>query len=165
MKKRLIGITLAALLVSMFAFTGSAFAQVEIPPAVPADEAPLTDETLNLYHEERVAALVDMTGLTAEEIEARLAAGETAYDIAMSMDVPQEDFHAVWPMGSNGMGQGAGECDGTCSGDMLQTQLQIRAQDGSCLSEDCEPKNVNLDCEPMNLQDGSGSSRGGRSGN
>ena len=172
MKKQLIGITLATLIVSMFAFTGSVFAQAEVPPEVPTDTEPVADETLNLYHDENVAALVEMTGLTAEEIEARLAAGETAYDIAMSMNVPQEDFHAVWPMGSNGMGQGDGLCDGTCDGtgsdDALQlqtqTRLQVRIKDGSCLSSDCVPQNLSGTCEPMNLQDGTGN-RGGNANN
>jgi len=166
MKKKLIGITLATLIVSMFAFTGSVFAQAEVPPEVPAETEPVTDETLNLYHDDNVAALVDMTGLTAEEIEARLAAGETAYDIAISMDVAQEDFHAVWPMGSNGM-QGEGLCDGVCDATgsedalQLQTRLQTRIQDGTCLSADCDPQNLNGTCEPMNAQDGTGN-RGGK---
>jgi hypothetical protein len=168
MKKQLIGITLATLIVSMFAFTGSVFAQAEVPPEVPADTEPVTGETLYLYHDENIAALVDMTGLSAEEIEARLAAGETAYDIAISMDVTQEDFHAIWPMGGAGM-QGDGECDGICDGsgseDALQTRLRIRVQDGSCMSlEDCEPKQLNDTCEPIALEDGTGAgNRGGNS--
>jgi hypothetical protein len=160
MKKKFIGITLTAVLVSMFVFTGAVFAQAEVPPEVPADVEPISVEPLYLNHEDHVAALVELTGLTAEEIEARLAAGETAYDIAMSMDVPQEEFHAVWPMGGSGMGQGDGICDGTCDGTaiqlqtQLQTRLQTRIQDGSCLS---------ADCVPQNLQDGSGA--GNRGGN
>lgn len=167
MKKKFIGITLATLIVSMFVFTGGVFAQVEAPPEVPADTEPISETPLYLNHDENVAALVELTGLTAEEIEARLAAGETAYDIAMSMNVPQVDFHAFWPMGSNGTGQGKGLCDGVCDGTgndaaiQLRTRLQIRAQDGSCLSADCEPKNLSGICEPMNLQDGSRGSRGG----
>lgn len=160
MKKRLTGITLAAVLVSMFVFTGSVFAEAEVPPEVPAGTEPVSVEPLYLNHDDNVAALVELTGLTAEEIEARLAAGETAYDIAMSMNVPQEDFHAYWPMGSNGMGQGDGVCDGVCDGTgsdaalqtQLQTRLQTRIQDGTCLA---------ADCEPINLQDGSGAGRGG----
>ena len=167
MKKKFIGITLAAVLVSMFVFTGAVFAQAEVPPEVPADVEPVSVEPLYLNHDDHVAALVELTGLTAEEIEARLAAGDTAYDIAMSMNVAQEDFHAIWPMGSNGMGQGNGICDGTCDGTaiqlqtQLQTRLQTRAQDGSCLSADCVPQNLSGTCEPMNLQDGSGTGRGG----
>jgi hypothetical protein len=155
MNKTLIGITLATLVISMFAFTGGVYAQAEVPPETPADEV------LYLNHDERVAALVEMTGLTAEEIEARLAAGETAYDIAMSMNVPQEYFHDVWPMGSNGMaGEGMGSESGT------RTQLRDRLQDGTCLN-DCVPQQLDLSstCEPqllnLNLQDGSGA-KGGR---
>jgi len=169
MKKKFIGITLTAVLVSMFVFTGAVFAQAEVPPEVPADVEPVSVEPLYLNHDDNVAALVELTGLTAEEIEARLAAGETAYDIAMSMDVPQEDFHAIWPMGGNGMGQGDGICDGICDGTgsedalqiQLQTRLQTRIQDGSCLSGDCVPQNLSGTCEPINLQDGSGAGRGG----
>ena len=169
MKKKFIGITLATLIISMFIFTGGVFAQAEVPPEVPADTEPVMVEPLYLNHDEHVAALVDLTGLTAEEIEARLAAGETAYDIAMSMNVAQEDFHAIWPMGGNGMGQGDGVCDGTCDGTgsdaalqiQLQTRLQTRAQDGSCLSADCVPQNLSGTCEPINLQDGNGAGRGG----
>jgi hypothetical protein len=156
MKKQLIGITLAAVLVSMFVFTGGVFAQTELPPEAPADTEPVSDQTLNLYHDERVAALVEMTGLTTEEIEARLAAGETAYDIAMSMDVPQEDFHAVWPMGGAGM-RGDGQGDGSA----LRIRLHTRVQDGTCLAG-CDPQNLNTTCEPINLQDGTGAGRRGR---
>ena len=170
MKKKFIGITLATVLVSMFVFTGGVFAQAEVPPEVPADVEPVSVEPLYLNHDDHVAALVELTGLTVEEIEARLAAGDTAYDIAMSMDVPQEDFHAIWPMGGAGM-QGDGVCDGICDGTgsdaaiqtQLQTRLQTRIQDGTCLSEDCVPQNLNTTCEPMNLQDGSGAGSHGRS--
>lgn len=157
MKKTLIGITLTMILASMFVFTGSVFAQEELPPEAPLETTPVANQPLYLYHDEHVAALVEMTGLTAEEIEARLAAGETAYDIAMSMDVPQEDFHAVWPMGGASM-QGNGQG----SESALQTRLQLRTQDGTCLQEcglsSCEPQMRNL-----NLQDGSGGGRRGRS--
>ena len=71
MRKRLTGITLAAVLISMFVFTGAVFAQAEIPPEVPADVDPISVEPLFLNHDDHVAALVELTGLTAEEIEAR----------------------------------------------------------------------------------------------
>ena len=78
MKKIIIRITLATILVSMFAFTGSVFAQAEVPPDAPLGAGTVSDEPLYLNHDEMVTALVDLTGLSAEEVEARLADGETA---------------------------------------------------------------------------------------
>ncbi len=90
----------------MFVFTGAVFAQAEVPPEVPADVEPVINEPLYLNHEDHVAALVDLTGLTAEEIEARLAAGETAYDIAMSMDVAAGRFPCCLADGRHRHGPG-----------------------------------------------------------
>ena len=107
MKKTIIGMTLAAVLVGMFAFTGSVFAQAEVPP-----ETPVNVDPLYLNHDDMVASLVEMTGLSIEEVEVRIAAGETAYDIAISAGVAPEDFYAILPMGGNGMqaaGQGIGQ--------------------------------------------------------
>jgi hypothetical protein len=162
MKKTMIGLTLAAVLVSMFAFTGSVFAQTEGPP-----ETPATYEPRYLNHDNMVAALVEMTGLPAEEVEARIAAGETAYDIAISVDVISEDFYAILPTGGYGMqaarqGQGLGRA-GAANALRYQAQLQLQDQtlleDGECLN-DGVPAPQNL-----NVQDGTGAAgdnRGGR---
>ncbi|MCD4672673.1 MAG: hypothetical protein K8R77_08420 [Anaerolineaceae bacterium] len=177
MKKIIIRITLATILVSMFAFTGSVFAQAEVPPDAPLGAGTVSDEPLYLNHDEMVTALVDLTGLSAEEVEARLADGETAYNIAISQGVSPEDFYAILPMGGFRMqaaGQGGNGRFGTETAPRLQ--MQERAQDGTCLIDcdgtclmDCEPQLLNLnlmDCEPqllnLNLVDGSAASRGGR---
>jgi hypothetical protein len=164
MKKTIISMTLAAVLVSMFAFTGSVFAQAEVPP-----ETPDSDEALYLNHDEMLSTVSGLTGLSAEEIEARIAAGETAYDIAISLGVAPEDFYAILPMGGYGMqadGQGLGQAEGASAlryQAKLQAQLQLQDQtlleDGECLT-DGVPAPQNL-----NLEDGTGrggSNRGGR---
>ena len=164
MKKTIIGMTLAAVLVGMFAFTGSVFAQAEVPPETPASVDPLY-----LNHDDMVASLVNMTGLSAEEIESRIAAGETAYDIAISAGVAPEDFYAILPIGGYGMqaggqniGQGIGRA-GAANALRYKAQLQLQDQtlleDGTCLT-DGVPAPLNL-----NVQDGTGSAganRGGR---
>jgi hypothetical protein len=164
MRKTIIGMTLAAVLVGMFAFTGSVFAQAEVPP-----ETPDSNEALYLNHDDMVASLVDMTGLTTEEIESRIASGESAYDIAISAGVAPEDFYAILPMGGYGMqadgqglGQGLGRA-GAANALRYQAQLQLQDQtlleDGDCLT-DGVPAPLNL-----NIQDGTGnggSNRGGR---
>ncbi len=161
MKKTIIGMTMAAVLVGMFAFTGSVFAQAEVPPETPASVDPLY-----LNHDDMVASLVDMTGLSAEEVESRIAAGETAYDIAISAGVAPEDFYAILPMGGYGMqaaGQGLGQAEGA-SALRYQAKLQIQLQDqslledGECLT-DGVPAPLNL-----NVQDGTGRAGSNRSG-
>jgi hypothetical protein len=161
MKKTLIGMTLAAVLVGMFAFTGSVFAQAEVPPETPAAAGTVSDDPLYLNHDEMVAALVSLTGLSADEIEARLAAGETAYDIAISQGVAPEDFYALLPMGGFGMqayGQGGYGRFGAENAPRFQMQenAQYFYQDGTCLT-DGVPAPLNL-----NLQDGTTGGRGGR---
>jgi len=164
MKKTIIGMTLAAVMVSMFAFTGSVFAQAEEPP-----ETPVNSEPLYQNHDEIVSAVSGMTGLSVDEIEARVDAGETAYDIAISAGVSAEDFYAILPMGGYGMqadGLGLGQAEGASAlryQAKLQSQLQLQDQslleDGECLT-DGVPAPQNL-----NLEDGTGrggANRGGR---
>jgi hypothetical protein len=147
MKMKLIGLTLAAVLVSMFAFTGSAFAQAELPPEAPDGAV----EPLYLNHDTMLAFLVDLTGLSAEDVTARLTAGETAYDIAISQGVAPEDFQSLMPMSGSGR-MGTGEAPRQ----QMQQKFQYLYQDGACLG-DGEPQLLNL-----NLRDGSAANRGGR---
>ena len=162
MKKTIIGMILTAVLISMFAFTGSVFAQAEVPP-----ETPASDEPLYLNHDEMVNAVSGMTGLSVEEIETRIDAGETAYDIAISAGVAPEDFYAILPMGGYGMqagGQGLGQAEGASAlryQAKLQMQLQDQSlmEDGECLT-DGVPAPQNLELEDGT--DRGGANRGGR---
>ena len=167
MKKTIIGMTLTAVLVGMFAFTGGVFAQAEVPPESPAETGAVSDDVLYLNHDEMVNAVSSLTGLSVEEVEARIATGESAYDIAISQGVAPEDFYAILPMGGYGMqaaGQGLSRA-GAANALRYQAQAQIQDQtlleDGTCLLTDgASPAPLNL-----NVQDGSGSAgsnRGGR---
>lgn len=164
MKKTIIGMTLAAVLVSVFAFTGSVFAQAELPPETPAGEEQISTEPLYLYHDEMVSSLASLTGLSVEEVEARLADGEIAYDIALSQGVAPEDFYAILPMGGFGM-QAAGQIGDGSFGPESALRYQIRerlqdfSQDGTCLV-DGEPQPLNLNAEDGSV--GNAGSRGGR---
>ena len=169
MKKTFIGIALAVVLVSVFASTTSVFAQAEVPPTAPAGAgrgrmagaALVNTDPLYLNHDEMINALVDLTGLSAAEIEERIAAGETAYEIAISQNVSPEDFYAVLPMGGYGV-QAAGQMNygradvETAPRFQMQENTQSFYQDGTCLV-DGEPQPLNL-----NLLDGSGAGRSGR---
>jgi hypothetical protein len=81
--------------VALLAFTsaGPAYAQEEAsPPALwggPGDgSGPL--------HEYMVEAFAEALGLTPEELEARLSAGETLASIAAGEGVSAEEFPALW---------------------------------------------------------------------
>ncbi|MFH1524120.1 MAG: hypothetical protein ABIF04_04070 [Chloroflexota bacterium] len=94
MKKLLIA--LLAVGVLSFAVVGVASAQGPNPPYNGKGAGPMaaTGETGPL-HSYMVAALADALSLTADQVETRLEAGETAYDIAISQGTLPEDFPAL----------------------------------------------------------------------
>jgi len=157
MKKTMIGFALIAAVLGSFVMTGTASAMapatVDGSDGVSAGRGPGNGnagaEPLYLNQDEMLAALVELTGLSAEETAARIDAGETAYDIAISVGISEDDFHALIPMGYAMMAEGGfGRFGETTPRSMFQENAQYYYQDGTC-DEDGVP-------EPLNLLDGTG---------
>ena len=85
----IIGLVVAALLA---VGVGQAFAQGTGPNA---GKGPMMQTGGGYLHTYMVAAFAEQLGLTVEEVNARLAAGETMYDIAIASGVAREDFAAL----------------------------------------------------------------------
>lgn len=84
MKKMLMTLAVLGVVVAAFASTGSVFAQTSTPPA------PGTGT--GYMHDEMVAVYAEAFGLTAEELDARLTAGETLADVAYSTGMTATEF-------------------------------------------------------------------------
>lgn len=80
MKKLTLSVLLA--LMALGVFTGSAAAQTTSPG-------------YGLLHDYMVAALADALDLTVDEVDARLTAGETMYEIALAEGIAAEDIPAL----------------------------------------------------------------------
>jgi hypothetical protein len=91
MKKTIliIGLVVAALVV---AGVGEVFAQ---GPAPSAGNGPTLQDGSGYLHTYMITAFAEKLGLEAEAVNARLAAGETLYDIAIADGIKAEDFPAL----------------------------------------------------------------------
>lgn len=91
MKKTMliVGLVVAALVVLG---VGVAFAQ---GPAPYAGNGPMMQNGGGYLHTYMVTAFAEKLGLKVEDINARLTAGETMYDIALADGVKAEDFSAL----------------------------------------------------------------------
>ena len=91
MKKTMliVGLVVAALVVLG---VGVAFAQ---GPAPYAGNGPMMQNGTGVLHTYMVNAFAEKLGLKVEDINARLTAGETMYDIALADGVKAEDFSAL----------------------------------------------------------------------
>ena len=91
MKKTMliVGLVVAALVVLG---VGVAFAQ---GPAPYAGNGPMMQNGTGVLHTYMVTAFAEKLGLKVEDINARLTAGETMYDIALADGVKAEDFSAL----------------------------------------------------------------------
>ncbi len=110
MKKSLLAVLVAAVLVASFGVVSSVYAYAGTPG--PANEAGLQqqlqiEDGLGLYHDEIVAAFSDATGLTVEEIEGQIAEGFTIVEIAQAAGLSFEEIQALMPVG-NFAGRNAG---------------------------------------------------------
>ncbi len=133
MKKSVVVIALVAAALAVFT-TGVAFAQAPQPPrpvngaARGAGDGPL--------HDYMVTAMAQVLGITSADLEARLASGQTAYQIALDLGISAEKIPALlsgaraqaieaavaagaitqqqadW-MKTRGMQMGMGNCTGT----------------------------------------------------
>jgi len=75
------------------AITGAVFAQDETPVS-PLRGGP--GNGTGILHDYMVEAFADALGLTTEELEARLATGETLAVVAADLGVPADEFPALW---------------------------------------------------------------------
>ena len=91
MKKTMliVGLVVAALVVLG---AGVAFAQ---GPAPYAGNGPMLQNGTGVLHTYMVTAFAEKLGLKVEDLNARLTAGETMYDIALADGVKAEDFSAL----------------------------------------------------------------------
>ena len=85
----IVGLVMAALVVLG---VGVAFAQ---GPSPYAGNGPMMQNGDGYLHTYMVTAFAEKLGLKVEDINARLAAGETMYDIALADGVKAEDFSAL----------------------------------------------------------------------
>jgi hypothetical protein len=105
MKKSLIAILVAAVLVASFSVVGSVYAQSGTPGngyGVATQQQLQTEDGSGLYHDEIIAAFVEALGLTAEEIEAKIGEGFTIAQIAQAEGLTLEEIRALMPVGLNG---------------------------------------------------------------
>jgi hypothetical protein len=145
MKKSLIAVLVAAVLVASFSVVGSVYAQSETPEygygyGNGVQQQLQTEDGLGLYHDEIMAAFSEALDLSVEEIEAKIEAGQTIADIALEAGLSFEEFKALMPVGSFGarsatrMGRGA-----MVNGENAQFQQgPLALGDGTCL-EDGQP--------------------------
>jgi hypothetical protein len=71
---------------------GAAFAQGPVPYA---GNGPMMQNGAGYLHTYMVAAFAEKVGLTADDVNTQLAAGESMYDIALAAGVKAEDFSAL----------------------------------------------------------------------
>ncbi len=91
MKKTILIVGLVVVAVAVFG-VGAAFAQ---GPAPYGGNGPMMGNGGGYLHTYMVAAFAGKLGLSVEDINTRLAAGETMYDIAIADGVKAEDFPAL----------------------------------------------------------------------
>ena len=163
MKKSLVAALVAVVLVGVVgATTGAVFAQSSNPQGITAGQGfgnqvqaqVLVDEGLEIYHDEIMTTFADALNTSVEDLEARLDAGETLVQIALSEGMTFEEIKALMPVGGYGVAGAAGFGAGyaTNYGEFSPAVLG----DGTCLADG--------EYAPQYLgpQAGTGVSRGGR---
>lgn len=91
MKKTILIVALVVLALGALG-VGAAFAQGTTPFA---GNGPRVQNGTGVLHTYMVTAFAEKLGLKVEDVNARLAAGETMYDIAIANGVKAEDFPAL----------------------------------------------------------------------
>ncbi len=110
MKKSLIAVLVAAVLIASFGVVSSVYAYGGNPGngnGSAVRQQLQTEDGLGLYHDEILAAFSEALGITVEELEARIDAGETIIEIAVAEGMSLEDAQALLPVG-NFAGRSAG---------------------------------------------------------
>ncbi len=135
MKKFGIAFVMGVVALALFA-TGAAFAQTAQPPTPGSGLGMGPSTGSGPLHDYMANAMAKVLGITADQFESRRAAGETAYEIALSQNLPAEKIPALISQGraaaleaavadgvitqaqadwmkTRGHGMGLGNCDGT----------------------------------------------------
>ncbi len=143
MKKSLIAILVAAVLVASFGVVGSVYAKGGNPGngyGVATQQQLQTEDGLGLYHDEIMAAFAVALDMTVEEIEAKIAEGFTIVEIAQAAGLTLEEIQALMPVGNFG-----GRSEGWLGNGFMANgenaefaQGPLYLGDGICL-EDGEP--------------------------
>lgn len=105
MKKSLLAVLVAAVLVASFGVVGSVYAQGGNPGngyGVATQQQLQTEDGLGLYHDEIMAAFAEALDMTVEEIEAKIAEGFTIVEIAQAAGLSLEEIQALMPVGNFG---------------------------------------------------------------
>ena len=110
MKKSLLAVLVAAVLVASFGVVSSVYAYGGNPGY--GSEAGLqqqlqTEDGLGLYHDEILAIFAEALDMSVEEIEEQIAEGFTIVEIAQAADLDFEEIQALMPVG-NFAGRSAG---------------------------------------------------------
>ncbi len=111
MKKSLIAALVAVLLVGVVGTAGAVYAQSTNPDGFTFGQgfgnriqAQVQDvDGLEIYHDELMATFSEALGISVEDLEARIDAGETLVEIALSEGMTFEDIKALMPMGGYGI--------------------------------------------------------------
>lgn len=109
MKKSLIAVLVAVLLVGVVGSTGAVYAQSTNPDDfVPGQGfgTRLQDQIADgsgIYHDELMATFSEALGISIVDLEARIAAGETLVEVALSEGMTFEDIKALMPVGAYGI--------------------------------------------------------------
>jgi len=147
MKKSIIAVLVAAVLVASFGVVSSVYAKGGNPNAgggygIAAQQQYHTEDGLGLYHDEIMAAFAEALDMSVEEIEAKIDEGFTIVEIAQTAGLSLEEIQALMPVGNFGSrsqgwmgggtmaagGQFAG--DGTCLVDGQPVQQYLTHQQG-----------------------------------
>ncbi len=137
MKKSLIAVLVAVVLVGVVGVTGVVFAQASNPGTWTFGQGNgnraqfQIEDGSGFNHEEILASFSEALNISVGDLEARIEAGETLMQIAIAEGMTFEEARALMPMGSYGM-------------------QSMRGQDGRGYRESTQGQNYNGTC----LQDG-----------
>jgi hypothetical protein len=91
--KRIVIVSMIALVALAALSTGVVFAQGNQPPTPP--RGPLQGGSEGPLHDYMVKALAEALGISADQLETRLDNGESAYQIALSQGIAAQDIPAL----------------------------------------------------------------------
>ncbi len=165
MKKTLLIVTLA--LVALGALgVGVAFAQGQQPPVRPFGPGMMgqnADGDVGVLHDYMIAAYADALGTSVDDLNSRLAAGETMYQIALDNGLTQDEFFSLMQAARSKALDGA-VADGVISQDQADWMASRGFGRGGMMggngygNGDCPM----FDGQPGGFGPGAGGGRGGR---
>ncbi len=156
MKKSLIAVLVAAVLVASFGVVSSVYAYGGNPGngnGSAVRQQLQTEDGLGLYHDEILVAFSEALGISVVDLEAQIDAGKTIIEIAVEEGMSLEDAQALLPVG-NFVGRSAGWMGQGFMATGENAEFAPGGQyvgDGTCL--------VDGEVVPQNLQQGMGRGR------